>query len=121
MKTLSLLFSALIFSAGCGAARSPELYRDDTKKLLDGQSGALKACYDGVLKSDQKAAGKVAVTFAFEKKTGKLIDAKINPANTTAPDAVRKCVLTSLDGIVLEPGDKRRGEATWSWDFSASQ
>jgi hypothetical protein len=121
MKTLWLLFAASVFVVGCGGARSPELYRDDTKKLLDGKSGDIKACYDGILQTDQKANGKVTVKFAFQEDTGQLIDAKIDPANTTAPNSLGQCVLSSLRGIVLTPGDKRRGEATWSWDFSAAQ
>src|SRR5262245_43493389 len=98
MKTLSMLFAAAVLLAGCGIARSPEKYRDDTKKLLDNKSSEIKACYDGVLKKDEKASGKVTVKFAFEKGSGKLLDAKIDTANTTAPEPVGQCVLASLSG-----------------------
>jgi hypothetical protein len=124
MKTLSMLLaaSALFTELGCSAiTRSPERYRDDTQKLLDEKSGDIKACYDGVLKTDQKAGGKVSVKFAFDKDTGKLIDAKLDPANTTAPEPVGRCVLSSLSGIAITPLDTHRGEATWSWDFNPDQ
>lgn len=121
MKTLAALFTVSVFLIGCAAARSPEMYRDDTKKLLDARDGDIKACYDGILKTDPKAGGKVGVKFAFEKDTGRLIDAKVDPASTTAPDSVGQCVIANLGGIVLQPGDKRRGEALWIWDFSAAQ
>ncbi len=42
-------------------------------------------------------------------------------SSTTAPDSVGQCVIANLDGVILQPGDKRRGEATWNWDFSAAQ
>jgi hypothetical protein len=90
-------------------------------KLLDGKSGAIKTCYDGILKNDQKAAGKVTVKFSIEKKSGKLVDAQVDPASTTAPAALGQCVLASLNGIVLDPGDRNRGDASWSWSFSAAE
>lgn len=92
-----------------------------TRKLLEARDANIKACYDGVLKTDPKAGGKVGVKFAIEKGTGKLIDAKVDATSTTAPDSVGQCVIANLDGVILQPGDKRRGEATWNWDFSAAQ
>ena len=121
MKTLATLVTASVLLVGCAAARSPEQYRDDTRKLLEARDANIKACYDGVLKTDPKAGGKVGVKFAIEKGTGKLIDAKVDATSTTAPDSVGQCVIANLDGVVLQPGDKRRGEATWNWDFSAAQ
>ena len=120
MKSLPLLIAGCALALGCSAgARSPELYRDDTMRILDAKRGDIKACYDRVLKTDPKAGGKVTVTFAFKDGTGELIDAKADIANTTAPEPVRQCVLSSLQGIRMNPADKRRGQATWTWDFSA--
>ena len=117
MRTVWLLLTATLAAGGCGTARTAEVYRDDTRKLLEPKSGQLKACYDGVLKTDASAGGKVVVRFAIEAKTGRLVDAKID-AGTTAPERLRQCVLASLSDITLDPGDRRRGVATWSWDFT---
>jgi hypothetical protein len=119
MRTVWLLLTATLAAGGCGTARTADVYRDDTRKLLDQKGGQLKACYDGVLKTDPKAGGKVVVRFAIEAKTGRLVEAQID-AGSTAPERVRQCVLASLGDITLDPGDRRRGVATWSWDFSAA-
>ncbi|MEO6953078.1 MAG: hypothetical protein ABI321_14860 [Polyangia bacterium] len=121
MKTLATLIAGSLLTVGCATARTPTAYREDTQKLLDAKSSDIKTCYDGVLTSDQKAAGKVTVKFAFKASSGELLDPKIDPAATTAPSSVSQCVLSSLNGIVLTPGDKHRGDATWSWNFDTAR
>jgi hypothetical protein len=115
VKRLALLAVA----AGCAHARTPDAYRADTATLLAAQDSALKACYDKVLQTMPTAAGHVVVTFDVEPKTGHLTNAAIDPAQTTAPDAVNQCVLVQLPQLALAPGDRKLGKATWSWDFVA--
>jgi len=108
----------LALMSGCSfVARAPDGYRDDTKTLLDTRHGALKECYDEVLKSDAKAAGTVAVRFRVLKETGAVTEPAVDPARTTAPEALSQCVLRSLDGLVLDPADRREGQATFVWEF----
>jgi hypothetical protein len=62
MKSLVLIAGTTLFSVvvgGCSfAARSPEMYRDDTKAVLETKNNDIRACYDGVLKGAPTAAGK---------------------------------------------------------------
>lgn len=123
MKTiLSIAIAAgsLASLAGCSfAARSPEMYRDETKAVLDTKSNDIRACYDGVLHSTPGAQGKVTVTFDVETEQGKIVNVAVDKANTTAPDPVAECVTKNISGLGLTPPDKRTGQATFTWDFSA--
>lgn len=115
---LSACVLVALGSSACSfAARSPEMYRDDTQKLLATKSEALKACYDGVLKGDPKAQGSVVVTFEVTEETGEIVNAAVKDDATTAPAPVRDCVVQSLQGLTLAPGDARKGLATFSYDF----
>ena len=124
MKTLTLArwactLSLLGATAGCTFfARGPEQYRDDTTKLLATKSAELDTCYDNALKTAPTAAGKVTVVFTVEEKTGKISDAKADPARTTAPQALVDCVVTAINGLVLDPPDQRKGSATFEYDFA---
>jgi hypothetical protein len=119
---LSIAIAAASFStiAGCSfAARSPEMYRDETKAQLESKSNDIRACYDGVLQGTPGAAGKVTVTFEVETEAGKIVNVAVDKANTTAPAPVADCVTKSLTGLGLTPPDKRTGQATFTWEFSA--
>ncbi len=105
--------------SGCSfAARSPEMYRDDTKAVLETKNTDIKACYDAVLKSTPGAGGKVTINFEVETDGGKIQNVQVDKANTTAPAPVAECVTKSLTGLVLTPPDKRLGQATWEYNFS---
>lgn len=119
--SMKLALLALVASSvGCSFyARSPEDYRDETQKLLDTKAGDIKACYDEALQGKQDLQGKVAVAFTVEAETGKLKDVKVDPAGTTAPAELQTCVTNTLSGLALAPPDKRDGQATWIYDFSA--
>jgi hypothetical protein len=107
-------------SVGCGpAARKPEVYRDDTQKVLDTKSAEIKGCYDGVLKTDGQAAGTVTVRFDVMQETGKLTNVRVDEAASTAPATVRECLTNALQGLVLKPGDGNPGKATFVWDFKS--
>lgn len=120
MKKLALIaFAALSAVAGCSfAARSPDMFRDDTKKLFDTKGNDMKACYDGVLKGTPGAAGKVTVNFQWEHGTGALQNPTVDAAKTTAPAPVQECVTKNLGGLVMNPADSRDGQGSWSFDFA---
>jgi hypothetical protein len=120
-KPLILGFGlALVCTAslsGC-ALRGPEMFHDDTAKLFDAKQGDMKACYDNVLKGAPTAAGKVTVHFTWEPGTGKLLGTTVDKAATTAPEPVQQCVTHALDGLVINPADKKEGQGTWTFEFA---
>ena len=120
MKSLLLIAATSALVAGCSfAARSPEMYRDDTKAVLDTKSNDIRACYDGVLKATPGVGGKVTVKFEVETEQGKIVNVAVDKPNTTAPDPVAECVTKSITGLGISPPDKRVGQATFTWEFSA--
>jgi hypothetical protein len=122
MKSLLIASAALLSVAAVGcsfAARSPEMYRDDTKAVLETKNNDIRACYDGVLKGTPGAGGKVTVKFNVETEAGKFTNITVDKPNTTAPPEVADCVTKSITGLGVAPPDKREGEATFVWDFQA--
>ena len=121
MKTMRFSFLGLIAGislAGCSfAARSPDMYRDDTQALLATRDAQVKACYDQALATNKEQQGRVTVKFLVEHDTGKVINVAADPAGTTAPEPLTKCVVDSLQGLVLNPPDKRDGDASYVWEF----
>lgn len=118
MSKMQSLTLALVI-AGCAHARTADQYRADTDKVLAAKTDDLKACYDKVLAMAPTAQGSVTVTFAVEEKTGRITNPMVDAAKTTAPDAVQACVLGVLPALVISPGDGKRGQATWTWQFAA--
>ncbi len=120
MKTLLLIAASVATVSGCGfAARSPDMYRDDTKAVLETKSNDIRACYDGVLASTPGVGGKVTIKFTVENEQGKITAATVDKPNTTAPDAVADCVTKSITGLGLTPPDARIGQGTFVWEFAA--
>jgi hypothetical protein len=120
MKSVLLFVGTASLITGCGfAARSPEMYRDDTKVVLETKNNDIRACYDGVLKSTPGAAGKVTVKFDVETEQGKIVNVAVDKANTTAPDPVAECVTKNITGLGIAPPDARLGQGTFVWEFSA--
>lgn len=117
-KTASLLcvlFPVLV--SGCHA-RSRIRYRDDTRKVLEAKLPEIKACYDKVLKGDQKAKGYVTMRFKVMEETGQFTDLSVEASRTQAPEALVACVNASFDDeMKLAPPDKRQGHATFVWEF----
>jgi len=124
MKTTILFsFASLtalgILATGCSfAARSPEMYRDDTAKLLETKNNDIRACYDNVLKTTPGAGGKVTVKFDVAEETGTIQNVVVDKPSTTAPDPVADCVKNGLTGLTLTPGDARLGQASFVYEFS---
>jgi hypothetical protein len=121
MNTIRLsLFTLGLALAGCSfAARSPDMYRDDTRAVLETKNEQIKGCYDELLKTNKDAQGKVTVKFTVAKDTGAFSNVAADPAGTTAPAELTTCVTTALDGLVLSPGDKSEGQATFVYEFTA--
>jgi hypothetical protein len=119
MKTTLLLAASLALGACSFAARSPEMYRDDTGRALATKQEEIRSCYDGVLKSNPSAGGTVTVKFDVETENGKISHVTVDKAKTTAPDPLAECVARSIDGLTLAPPDQRKGEGTWVYEFQA--
>jgi len=120
LKLTGLVFGAAL-TLGCQFyARAPEDYAKETEALIATKSEDLKSCYDKVLKKKKKAEGLVAVTFKVEHKTGKIVDTKVDEEKTTAPDALAKCVVETIDGLTLDPPDQRDGMASFEYEFKAN-
>lgn len=125
MKTTLVISLSLAALAGCSvAARSPEMYRDETNKVLAAKNEEIRACYDGVLKSTPGASGRVTVHFDMpadgDQNAGKVANVQVDPGGTTAPPPVAECVTKTITGAgPLNPPDKRLGQATYTWEFSA--
>ena len=118
MKTALLSLVAIVsFISGC-AYRSPEMWRDDTTKVLESKNADIRSCYDGVLKSSPGVGGKVTVKFEVETEGGKIQNVMVDKANSTAPDALGDCVKKSIDGLVIAPPDRRTGEGTFVYEFA---
>jgi len=104
---------------GCGTARSTMAYRDAVATLVAAKAPAITACYNRVLATAPTAAGAVAANFVFEPGTGKLSSLKLDSAHTTASPEVGACVVSNLSDVSISPPDRKRGEASWTWTFSA--
>ena len=119
MKTTILLLASFAIGGCSVAARSPDMYRDDTGKVLATRQDAIHSCYDNILKSTPGAGGHVTVKFEVDNDQGKITHVTVDKANTTAPDAVSDCVTRHIEGLTLSPPDARLGQGTWTYEFVA--
>lgn len=121
MNTKLLVCVSFAALTGCSfAARSPDMYRDDTTKVLETKNSEIQACYDGVLKTTPGAGGSVTVTFDVKDDTGQIENVKVDPAGTTAPPPVAECVTKAIgSGLAISPPDARLGKATYVYEFTA--
>jgi hypothetical protein len=119
MKALLLLGVGCALSACSFAARSPDMYRDDTGKALATKQEEIRACYDNVLKATPGAEGTVTVTFEVETEHGTISNVAVDKARTTAPEPVSSCVTKSIGGLAITPPDARKGQGMWVYEFRA--
>lgn len=121
VSTVTVLTASLLgVLAGCEYhARSAEDYRSVTRDLIATRTSQIQSCYDSALKSNKEAQGTVTVHFLVQEDTGALSDIEALPSST-APEALQQCVVTALDGLVLQPPDARKGDATFSFEFTSS-
>jgi hypothetical protein len=109
---------ALVVAVACtGTARGLEAYRTDTQALLETRDAQLQQCYDDALKTDDKLAGTVTVDFVIEKKTGAIENPIVNVTKSTASAPLGDCVIKAIQGLVLAPGDRHEGHATFVYEF----
>ncbi|WAS98605.1 hypothetical protein [Nannocystis punicea] len=123
MRTSTILSSLFVaaMAVGCsGVKRDAETYRADTRSLLETKNSAVKACYDQQLVDDQSVSGEVLVRFKVEKKTGRLFEVAVDPAGTQAPESLQNCIVRAIDGLVLDPVDRREGVASYKYTFKAN-
>jgi hypothetical protein len=119
MKLTLSLTVACLCTAGCSFyARGPNDYRTAVRKVLETKQPDVETCYKQSYEKDSAVQGKVVARFEVEPKTGKLAKQAIVSEGTTANETLQKCVLKSLEGLVLNPPDERTGAATFTWDFS---
>jgi hypothetical protein len=117
MRTAIILVLCSLAGACSVAVRSPQMYRDDTQKVLQSKAPQIHACYDDVLKGTPGVGGKVAVKFDVETEAGKFVNVRVDPAQSSAPAPVQKCVTDALQGLALAPPDSKTGDATFLYDF----
>lgn len=119
MKKTALLTASLALASLVGCAyRSPEMYRDDTTKVLETKHNDIRACYDDVLKGTPGAGGTVTVKFEVETENGTIQNVVVDKSSSTAPDAVGECVRKNIEGLAINPPDGRLGQATYVYEFS---
>jgi len=119
ISLVPVLVTALALLSGCSFfARGPDAYRSAVREVLDTRNAQIKSCYEQALAADATAGGHVVVKFDVEPKTGNITKPAIVEQETKASDAVKNCVVTSLDGLALNPADQRKGEATFAWEFT---
>ncbi|TPV92593.1 MAG: AgmX/PglI C-terminal domain-containing protein [Myxococcales bacterium FL481] len=124
MKVVKALFVAgllTVVSSACTLyAREADEYQRVTRELVDAHGPAIKSCYDTALVADAAASGTVVVAFTVERKSGRVVGATA-AAGTTAPPALSSCVITAMNGLQLDPPDRRDGLATFTWEFKANR
>ena len=112
------LAGGIVSLAACSSGlRTVDAYRADTAKLLATRSAQLQGCYNDALRGDGKAAGTVTVQFVIEKDTGAISKPTVEPAHSSAPPALGRCVVKAIDGLALAPPDSQEGRATFVYEF----
>ena len=124
MKTALLISASLVglnMLAGCGFTRTPEVYRDDTRAVLEKRNEDIHACYDGVLKASPEPQSTVTVKFDVLVDTGQIANVVVDKPRRTRrrPTRVGDCVTKSITGLTLAPADANKGEGTWVYQFAA--
>jgi hypothetical protein len=115
--------AALVLLAGLAGAchyhaRSADDYRQAVRDVLDQNQAQITSCYHKELAADPAAAGQVVLKLEVEPKTGKIVNPVIDDVATTSNEQVQQCVTSTLDGLKIDPGDKRKGEGTFTWAFA---
>ncbi len=119
MKTFMTVALGAALLSGCGLARTPEAYLNDTRVVLAPKNDMIRACYDAVIKTNPTAGGTVTVKFIVDTDKGRIGDVMVDKDHTSAPDQVTECVITNINGgLVLNPVDNNKGEGTWVYEFT---
>ena len=114
----TLVALAAASTIGCSfAARSPDMYRDDVRAVLETKNADVKACYDGVIAADANAVGNVTVRFDVMTETGQITNVMVDETTSTAPQGVKDCVTNAITGLAIDPPDANMGKATFVYEF----
>lgn len=117
----TLVALAAASTVGCSfAARSPDMYRDDVRAVLETKNMDIKACYDSVILADQNAVGNVTVRFDVMTETGQITNVMVDEMNSTAPQGVKDCVTNAITGLAIDPPDANMGKATFVYEFQVA-
>jgi hypothetical protein len=116
---LACAVAASLATVGCGHfARGTTEYSVDVRQMLASRNDAVSVCYGRVLEQMPIAAGTVAIKFHVVPETGRLGQTRINPAKTTAPEPVQRCILENLDKMQLDPPDVNEAVGEVVWNFT---
>lgn len=115
---VSFILLSVGLTACAGIKRGPDQYRDDTRSLLETRNTQVKACYDNALAADPELDGKVVVDFNVGKKTGVIYKISVDEEKSTAPPALQNCIVKAIDGLKLDPVDRKEGDAEFTWVFT---
>jgi hypothetical protein len=124
MRTFKLAMIAplllTVVSTGCSFyARDAEDYKKVTRELVETKNTSIKDCYDVALATNETVSGSVVINFTVEKKTGKIMNPVFDP-KSSAPADLSQCVVSAIDGLILDPPDAREGQATFTWNLEAA-
>ncbi|MEE9386018.1 MAG: AgmX/PglI C-terminal domain-containing protein [Nannocystaceae bacterium] len=100
-------------------ARDADEYKRVTRELVDARGSAIKQCYDVELATNEASGGRVVVSFTVEKASGRIVNVQ-QADGGTAPRQLSDCVVTAIDGLQLDPPDRRDGLATFVWEFKGN-
>lgn len=117
LNTVLGVVALLAMGTGC-AVRSDSIYAKDVEALLETRGPQVSQCYGEILKANPSVAGTVAVRLTVEEDTGAVVNPSIESGQTTAPQELQQCVLSSLAGLTLQPPDTSRpGTGVYVWNF----
>lgn len=118
--SLGLLVAAMAMgSVGCSLeARTPDMYRKATRDVLETRTSDIKACYDGLLKSDKNTSGSVVISFKVAPETGVIGNVKVSGGS--AGTGLQDCVSNALSGLKIDPPDANEGIATFTYEFDVA-
>lgn len=117
-KTI-VLIPLVALAAGCSfIARDVDTYKMDNRSLVETRTPQIEACYDSALARTPSLSGEVAASWTVEKKTGKLTNITVLADQSTAPQGLQECVMSSLEGLTFAEPDRRDGVVqSFTWSF----
>jgi hypothetical protein len=118
-RTASTVLGLAMLSGCSFFARDSDAYRTAVRSMLDTKSPDIEGCYKRAHEANAEVKGTVVVHFFVEPKTGDITSPEVVKEQTTADEALQRCVLDSLGGLKLDPADQRKGDATFIWNFNA--
>ena len=122
MNKMLLLTAAVALASVTGCAyRDAKMFSDDVQKAVQPKQPDMRACYEGVLRSNPNASGTVAVAFEIETEEGRFTNVTVDQSKTTAPEPVQECVTKNLQGLAISPPDKKLGQGTMEFTFAPGQ